>query len=244
MKNASIIGNLGRNTRIYRIFPRVRFFELFEQKRNALVQPRKWHDPFENILLKSPVRAINGETRSFGFHDAVFGQCWTREKASDAMWQVYSKSGDGIRVRTTVGKLIDSLRAAHGDMADVSCFVGLVRYESDRQLREIGRSMFVKNTGAETIAKSLLVKRRAYRHENEVRLVYVASNETNEEDGVYNYGLDPLEVFDQVMVDGRVSWEEFIPLRDVIAKRTGLPKRRIIRSLLYTRPKHFVVCIP
>ena len=50
MKNPSIIGNLEPQTRIYRIFPRVRFFELFKEQRNALVQPRKWQDPFENIF--------------------------------------------------------------------------------------------------------------------------------------------------------------------------------------------------
>ena len=244
MKNPSIIGNLGPQTKIYRIFPQVRFFELFKEKRNALVQPRKWHDPFENIFLKSPVKAVTGEIRSFSLHDAVYGQCWTRQNASDAMWQIYSKNGDGIRVRTTVGKLIDSLRAAHGDMANESCFIGRVRYERDKQLREFGRSMFVGHRGTEAIAKSLLIKRRAYRHENEVRLVYIASSETREDDLVYKYGLYPLEIFDQVMVDGRVSWDDFVRLKNVIAKRTGLPKRRIKRSLLYTPPKDFVVCIP
>ena len=244
MKNPSIIGNIEPKTRIYRIFPRVRFFELFEEKRNALVQPKKWHDPFENIFLKSPVRAVTGEIQSFGFHDSVYGQCWTRENASDAMWQIYSKNGDGIRVRTTVGKLIDSLRAAHRDLADMRCFVGRVRYERDKQLREFCMSMLVKHTRAEAIAQSLLIKRRAYRYENEVRLVYIASSETREEDWVYKYGLEPLEIFDQVMVDGRVSWEKFVSLKDVIAKRTGLPKRRIRRSLLYTPPRDFVVCIP
>ena len=244
MKNPSIIGNLRPQTKIYRIYPRMRFFELFEKKRNALVQPKEWGDPFENIFLKSPVRALTGETRSFCFHDAVYGQCWTLESRSDALWQIYSKNSYGIRVRTTVGKLIDSLRAAHGDMADKSCFIGPVRYVRDKQLREFGRSMFVNHCGTEAIAQSLLLKRRAYRHENEVRLLYIANSQTTEEDGVYNYGLDPLAIFDQVMVDGRVSWEQFVPLKETISKRTGLAKRRIRRSLLYTLPRDFVVCIP
>ena len=92
------------------------------------------------------------------------------------MWQIYSKNGDGIRVRTIVGKLIDSLRVAHGDMANESCFIGRVRYERDKQLREFCRSMFVGHRGTEAIAKSLLIKRRAYRHENEVRLVYMRAS--------------------------------------------------------------------
>ena len=73
MKNPSIIGNLEPQTRIYRIFPRVRFFELFKEQRNALVQPRKWQDPFENIFLNSSVKAVNGDILSFSLHDAVTG---------------------------------------------------------------------------------------------------------------------------------------------------------------------------
>ena len=244
MKNPSIIGNIPRKTTVYRIFPRKRFFELFEERRNALVQPMKWDDPFENIFLNSSVRTATGETRSFSFHDAVYGQCWTLEKASDAVWQIYSKNSDGIRVRTTVGKLIDSLRAAHADMADERCFIGQVRYETEKRLGELGRSMFVEHSGAEAIAQSLLIKRRAYRHESEVRLVYIAPSEAIEEDGIYKYDLDPLDIIDQVMVDGRVSYDKFVPLQDEIAKRTRFPKRQIRRSLLYSPPKDFVVYVP
>lgn len=242
--NSNIVGNLKPKTVIYRIFKRSRFFELFEEKRNALVHPKKWHDPFENILLASTVTTETGDRRSFSFHDSVYGQCWTREKASDAMWQVYSKSGDGIRVRTTVGKLINSLREAHGDHSEVSSYIGPIRYLKDKQLREFGRSVFFRHNGAQAIAQSLLIKRRAYRHENEVRLVYIPNGETHDKDGVYKYDLEPLEIFDQVMVDGRVSWKEFVRLKDEIVKRTGIEVQRIKRSLLYTLPKHFVVCVP
>ena len=138
MKYPSIIGKIGPQTKIYRIFSQDRFFELFEEQSNSLVQPKKWDDPFENIFLESPVKAATGEFRSFCFHDAVYGQCWTLESRSDAMWQIYSKNGDGIRVRTTVGKLLDSLQAAHGDEAEERCFIGRVRYEKDRQLLEFG----------------------------------------------------------------------------------------------------------
>ena len=49
-------GDITRRPAIYRVFPRHRFFELFEEKKNALVWPTMWEDPFENFILRSRVR--------------------------------------------------------------------------------------------------------------------------------------------------------------------------------------------
>ena len=237
----SMIGEIKPDTKIYRIFPQMRFFSLFEEKKNTLLKPKKWNDPFENVFLNSSVMLPSGEVAQFGFHDDVFGQCWTLHTASDAMWQIYSKNEEGIRVRTTVGKLIDSMRAAHGMKADVSCFIGRVRYQTDSQLKQFGKSMFAEHSGAEAIAQSLLVKRNAYKHENEVRLIYIAPDPTKKSELVYKYDIDPLGLFDQAMVDGRVGQADFVTLKERIARWTGLPKYRIKRSLLYSPPKGFVV---
>lgn len=244
MVHQSIIGNIKPQTKIYRIFPRKRFFELFEERKNALVRPKKWNDPFENIFLNSPVKNTNGENGSFDFHDDVYAQCWTLETASDAMWQIYSREEDAIRLRTTVEKLICSMRAVHGNWADACCFIGRIKYHTESELREFGKSMFIDYFGAEAIARSLLIKRKAYKYENEVRLIYIAPNKTKDSDYVYKYKVDPLKVFDQAMIDGRVSKEEFDTFKNEVVKRTGLRKERIKRSVLYSQPKGFVVRIP
>ena len=241
MSGRSILGNIKTDTRIYRIFPQNRFFELFEEKKNALSRPEKWKDPFENVFLKSKVRLPNGEVGLFNFHDDVYGQCWTLERSSDAMWRIYSADQDAVRVRTTVGRLIDSLRAAQYNMVDASCFIGRVRYQKVSQLKDFGKNMFVWHRGSEAIAQSLLVKRKAYRHENEVRLIYIALEQTRETDCIYKYDIDPLAVFDQAMVDGRVPKARFVALKEEIANRTGLAKKRIHRSVLYDPPNSFVV---
>ena len=116
----------------------------------------------------------------FNFHDDVYAQCWTLERSSDAMWQMYSADHDAVRVRTTVGRLIDSLRATQCSVADVSCFIGRIRYQKISQLRDFGKNMFVRYMGSEAIAQSLLIKRQAYRYENEVRLIYLALEQTRE----------------------------------------------------------------
>ena len=245
MKNASFIGNIHSNTNIYRIFAREHFFELFENRQNALLVPRMWSDPFENVFLRSQVKFLSdGEIGTFGFRDDLYGQCWTREPVSEAIWQIYSRDESGIRVRTTVGKLIESMRDAHGEQSNLSCFIGLVKYMTDKQLREFGKTAFRDHISSRVVARSLLVKRKAYRFENEVRLIYFNHNKVRNAQGVYRYRLDPLAVFDQVMFDGRVSVEEYSALKKEVVERTGISIRRVKRSLLYSQPKDFVVYVP
>ena len=242
MKNQSILDGITPDTTIFRIMPRKYFFQLFEEKQNALVRPSKWQDPFENVFLKSPVLASNGEEGRFEFHQDVYAQCWTLERSSNAMWEIYSRDQDAIRIRTTVGKLIDSLRAEHSDLADTTCFIGQVKYQSVKELKKFGKIMFDWYARAEGIAQSLLLKRLDFRYENEVRLIYITPRTSAKSDCIYKYDLDPLDVVSQAMVDGRVQEQEFKQgLKKEIANRTGLSLRRIHRSQLYDPPKGFVV---
>lgn len=237
----NIIGKIKENTKIYRIFPRKRFLQLFQENRNALVLPTKWEDPFENVFLKADVVSATGEKGRFDFHDDVYGQCWTLEAASDAMWQIYSREKDSVRVRTTVGKLLASLCDLHTEWAHVSCFIGRVEYLTEAKLRTFGRTVFKTFPPSEAVARSLLVKRRAYRHENEVRIICIQPSDTKHLNGVYSYDLEPRNVIDQVMVDGRVAHSDFLPFKRQVMAVTGLSESRVKRSLLYRQPEGFLV---
>lgn len=239
-----LIGKIDLDTKIYKILKRDYFFELFEDGQNALVLPRKWQDKFENVILKAEVRTASGERGTFAFHDDVYGQCWTLHTASDAMWQIYSDKKNAVRVRTTVGRLIDSLHAAHDDWAHATCFIGKVQYMGERRLEEFAGTIFKDGITPEAIARSLLVKRNAYKHEREVRLIYIERNNTKHADGVYKYDIDPHALIDQAMIDSRVPYAKFVPFKKQVIKRTGLADKQIMRSLLYRQPKGFVVEIP
>lgn len=243
-KPAHFIGDISRDTKIYKILKREYFFELFEEKKNALVLPKKWQDPFENVILTAEVRNASGEPGSFSFHEDVYGQCWTLHTASDAMWRIYSEKKDAVRIRTTVGKLIDSLRAAHGQWADVTCFIGKVDYLGEARLKKFARTIFKDEITEPAIARSLLVKRNAYRHEREVRLIYIEPKDEKHANGVYKYDIDPHTLIDQVMIDPRVTYDKYVSLKKQVMKRTDLSGRQIKRSLLYRQPKGFIVEIP
>ena len=112
-----------------------RFFMLFEKRQNVLSHPRNWSDPFENFILNAKIKNPDGTLSDFGFRDRVYGQCWTVERRSDALWQVFCpmkhKRAQGIRIRTTSGKLGATFSRSlwqpgsarnQGAMTDVDCF--------------------------------------------------------------------------------------------------------------------------
>lgn len=224
--------------KIYRIISFERLLEIFVSRKNTLVKPSAWSDTFENFILKSKVRLRSGEIIQYNYFDRMYGQCWTLQKASDAMWQIYSPNKKNLRIRTTIRQLRDSFYAAHQSLTDVKCCVGRVKYLYEKELMEIANKTFDDSgIAVEDIFKSLLVKRRAFIHENEVRVLYQEWDDENFSDRpLYQYEINPHNLISQIMIDPRRSYSEFKLLKDIIRKTTGF-KGEMKRSLLYTLPK-------
>lgn len=189
---------------IYRIFPINRFLNILKTKENVLLKPKKWDDPFENLLLKSKIR-IDEELTSFDFKDDVFGQCWTWHRETDAMWRIYSSNKDGIRVRSTPRKLLSSIKESCKSFPDLSCFIGGVRYHYRDKLIDSFKKINLLSTDGSGIAKSLLLKRIQFSHEKEVRLIYIHQNENERNNEIFRYEINPQEVFDRILFDPRMD---------------------------------------
>jgi hypothetical protein len=145
---------------IYRIIGKDRLMELFQKEKNTLVHPSKWDDPYENFILKSKVRMKSGEVKAFDLHENVYGQCWSRHKASDAMWRIYSPNKDGIRIKTTISKLLSSLYYGGINKPSWSCVIGKVEYLTENKLNKYANSIYVNGAlSKENLFRSLLVKR-------------------------------------------------------------------------------------
>lgn len=92
----------------------------------------------------------------------------------------------------------------------------------------------------QTIAETLLVKRMAFEHEKEIRLIYF-ENQRSQSD-LYFYPFDPHEMIDQIMIDPRMTEGDADALKAEIQSRTFF-KGTILRSLLYAPPKGFILPI-
>lgn len=219
---------------VYRIISITRLYELFTKRENVLVRPAKWEDPFENFILNSKARLADGTLVRFGFNNDFYGQCWTLTATSDAMWRIYSPGSDSVRVRTTIRALAGSLSSGLGERAHVQAFVGRVRYLSDKKLLDFANNVFSNGLSPVALAKTLLVKRRAFVHEKEVRLLYFEKSNSSSED-LFRYSIDPHALIDQIMIDPRLPKDKIANLKQEIRDKTGFAGA-IKHSMLYAPP--------
>lgn len=222
----------------YRTISYDRLIELFTTKQNTLVKPTLWEDTFENFVLKSKLINTTGQQIEYDVHNRMYGQCWTLEKSSDAMWRIYSSDKDGIRIRTTINQLLDSFCLAIIDRGNCKYCIGKVEYLTEIELIKRAKSTFTPH-GEITLRKlfsSLLLKRRAFRHENEIRLMFCDWAESAGEKNLFKYTIDPHKLITQIMIDPRISYEQFKIIEQNIRHNTGY-QGEIKRSLLYRLPE-------
>lgn len=221
---------------IFRVISIERLFELFENKENVLVKPTLWDDPFENFIMNSTGELEDGQMFSIGFRDHFFGQCWTKTRESDAMWRIYSPDKRGVRIATTPRKLLRSLYDTAGEFRDIHCFIGGVNYYTTPKLKTLldkhASKWIIDSTGAGQ-AQTLLFKRSAFKHENEIRLIF--NSQGKEKSDLYGYPVDPFNLIDDIVFDPRIDYKEFAQFKDDL-KKMGF-KNRIVKSILYQAPK-------
>lgn len=100
---------------IYRTYSAQRFVALLKTSSDALVNPAMWEDTFENFFLKSKVQVSATEVASLeNLTSDWYGQCWTINEDTDALWRIHSHDQTGVKVRTTIRKLFDNLVGGGG----------------------------------------------------------------------------------------------------------------------------------
>jgi hypothetical protein len=92
----------------------------------------------------------------------------------------------------------------------------------------------------DNLFRSLLVKRKAFSHEKEIRLIYLDWGHKIPSEDIYKYEIEPHELITQVMIDPRISYQEFKNIKSDIGTKTGY-QGDIKRSLLYRLPETVTV---
>jgi hypothetical protein len=222
------------NTRIYRFIPLDRLVELFTLKHNTLIAPYKWDDPFENILERVIYhRKSDGACFKFPLRDRVYGQCWTLHPDHDAAWRCYLPDKNGAQVTSTIRKLYISLKNAE-DRHSLSCFIGRVAYKNESWFLDPFRiARYFKRGGTERHVDTLLWKRKAFRWEKEIRLLYLDPHAKTHGDFL-NYDVDPYALISDITFDPRMS-EQVVDSYSKVLLEIGF-KGKIRQSSLYKAP--------
>ena len=237
MNNFINIDAAGLSKKIYRIMTVERLLEMFETNQNVLVHPSLWDDPFENFLFNTPILQKNGEEYLSILRDRAYGQCWSLNIESDAMWRIYSPGKNGVKIQMTIRDLFNSLHRSAGEYSNISCFVGKVDYHSKSRLTHLAKE--VRDNGGHMggsyhQAKSLLMKRKAFKHEEEVRLIYL-DPKNRAEKKIYSYQFDPLRNVKSMTFDPRMN-ESLYRVYKAHIESLGF-SGKIIQSGLYKEPK-------
>jgi len=222
---------------IYRIMPEKYVIRLFADRENVLSQVRNWKDKFENFQLNLG-GILNGEPFEYGFRDNFVGQCWTRENLSEAMWGIYASDPESrfVRIRSTPRRLLTALAQEHPEMTQDTCFIGKVLYKREKELKAYVQNGGRLNLSAMRFAKSLLLKRRSFKHECEVRLIYFGDAKNYDDKGLYRYTVDPHVMITQIMADPNRDRTTWLADKARLRKITGYTGD-IKRSKIYDPPE-------
>lgn len=237
MRNYINIDAAQRGKKIYRIMTVERLLEMFETSTNVLVKPSLWDDPFENFLFNTPILRKDGEEYVSVLRDRAYGQCWSLNVESDAMWRIYAPGKNGVKIQTTVTNLYSSLYRSVSEYPKMSCYIGKVDYHSKNRLTALAkeaRGNGKNMNGSYYQAKSLLMKRVAFKHEEEVRLIYLDPKNRTEHK-IHPYHFDPLLYVKTMTFDPRMN-ESLYRVYKKHIESLGF-SGRIIQSGLYKEMK-------
>lgn len=104
-----------------------------------------------------------------------YAQCWTENRDSNAMWSIYAgKNKDGVRITTTLGKIITLLYPIVG--ADVIPYIGFMDYKWKKDIKTwVANHANIQFTDwREASIDSLFIKRMNFNYEKEFRIVLSA----------------------------------------------------------------------
>lgn len=221
---------------IYRIIPFESFLEMITTNNLTLVKTRLWKDPYENFFLKCNAFLQNGTPVDMkGLQEQIFGQCWTLFPETDAFWRIYSHNINGVRLKSTVRKLLDAIFDNHSNATLATSFIGKVRYDSQQNINALFTNPnYIGSISSLSAAliDAQLIKRIEFEHEKEVRLLYqVDSFSPDIQNNIKSFVIDPNELIDEVMLDPRITGRNENIYRKTL-QSLGY-KNPIVKSQLY-----------
>src|SRR5262249_22076983 len=224
-----------RNWPVYRIISQERLLEMFREGVNTLVNPVLWEDPFENFIREFKGRLPSGEIVEFAQRYDFYGQCWTLRGGTDAMWRIYSSDKQSVRIKARLKTLLESFAIN----AKGIVLVGKVRYLDAEGLLKWARRVLHEDRDPDVrlLGRTLLVKRAAFAHENEVRVLYFGGDTQG---NLFRYRVDPHALIEEMMVDPRLSAEQAAALVNEITTKTKF-RGPISHSKLYAPPGELVL---
>ena len=138
------------------------------------------------------------------------------------MWRIYSSDKEGVRIKTSLIKMIQVLNQTRG-MRFVYPYFGKVEYKDKKGVLEWMNQRLQGGSGElfKSFTDSLFIKRIEFMHENEVRFIISNSHEESN-DNIYDdhidMKIDPFNFIDEIALDPRLNEEDFEERKILLSK--------------------------
>lgn len=225
--------NVSEHTPLYRIVPFDSLLQMLNERTIVLVHTDRWEDVYENFLVNEVFMRAGREMPIYKLARRFYGQCWTSRMSSDALWRIYSQDRKSVRIKTTIGKLDDSLPS---DDKDGVFLIGKVEYYSQRKIEEdlLVLEQVAMDQLSLLMLQSLFVKRSSFSHESEYKVVFMSNSNPESRFDVISFPIDPLSFIESVCFDPRADDAYVDRCTKVLTGAFGFSKSRIKKSSLYS----------
>jgi hypothetical protein len=215
---------------------------MFRKQEITLVRPRKWDDPFENYITSAKFNLKDGSFRRLPERNLIYGTCWTKKAISDAMWRIYSPDKISVRIKSTPTLVANELNAALSNYKKSGWYIGKVSYLTQKKIVQQASKLakeILDKSSENAAAKSVLFKRNAFSHEQEVRIL-VCDRHKLGENGILHIKCDPHNIVQSVLTDSRAP-DEWLDIYSTYLRDTLGYKGSINKSVLYNPLEPLVI---
>ncbi len=220
---------------LYKYMPLEFALGILKEKYLWLCNPVIWKDPFEKRFIESKY-LINGKETEFPLKGKVFCLCMTQTATSEAHWNNYSNGQTGISFKYKRERLLEVLEK---HTAGYDIYIGKVDYlrisELKKKLSQIELINAIQPFGLnnrQLQIQLLLLKRVAFRYEDEIRILAVKKHKTRESGIRLPYTLDSHKLIDTITIDPGVGTNTTGMLKKLFKEEYGFKK--VYKSQLYT----------
>ena len=207
--------------------------------------PTIWKDPFESRFVDAQYNR-NGKLKPFPFKDRVFCACYTETAASEAYWTPYSQQQIGVEFVVNRKELLKQLEL-YADKYDI--YIGKVEYMKTASIkRPLSMIPFSvphpRVWTKEWCARLLLLKRNAYKYEDEMRIMIVKKEKTKAKGIMLEFNCEPTSLIERVILDPNLQeqteilfkliFEQYYKFKP-IQNHLGKTYKRVVKSQLYAK---------
>jgi hypothetical protein len=220
---------------IYKYMPLEFALEAIADNYLWLSNPVKWNDPFEKRFIDAKYQ-VSGNDIEFPLKGQIFCACLTQTITSEAHWKNYSNGQIGLSFRINRKQLVKVLQE---NSKDYDIYIGKVEYiKTNDLIKRISEIDQVKEISRLSInnrilqIRLLLLKRIAFKYEDEIRILAIKKYKTLEDGIKLNYSMNPSELIDTITIDPLVGKNIEKMLKDLFKKEYGI--KRVYKSTLYS----------